>query len=444
LRKSLKIFAPLALAACVSSAFADDSSVTLYGVLDAAVVSVDHARNSADSFPATVDNYDVYANAASPNSLARLTTIANSGLSYSRWGIKGNEDLGGGLNAFFVLESGFNLPTGQLNNTAATEAQGSNTVNMINADSSLSGQLFNRAANFGLKDSSMGSLAIGRNYAPGFDVIVQNDPQKGSPLFSPLGFSGTVGGALGATEMIRNDNSLRYDNNIDGVIVRGIVKFGNVAGNNSAGRGLGLSLGYENSTFDVQFAYQSYKDVVIFAGTTYTATNPQGVKGTLYDTAGWVVAGKYKVLDNLTLKAGYENFKRKDPTDTAAQIVGITELGYSFSTSIGNLATYTGSDKNYKVYWFGGDYGITPTTNLALGLYEVKLDAFAAAAGDAVGTNDTNQKFFSLVLDHNLSKRTDVYVGLAHESISGGAYNATATESFEGSTTIGLGMRHRF
>jgi len=439
-RNSLIKFAPLALTALVGTAFADDSSVTLYGILDVGIATIDKSANASETFPVTVDNNTGAYNQAN---LHRLTAMVNGPMSDSRWGIKGKEDLGGGQNAFFVLESGFNLPTGSINNAALSQIQAANGNPVANADSSLSGQLFNRAANVGLSDSSLGSIALGRNYAPGFDVIGAYDPQKGSQLFSPLGFSGSQGGALGLTEELRDDNSIRYENRFQGFNVRAIYKFGNIAGNNSAARGVGLNLGYETSDFGVQAVAQSYKDVVQTAGTPYTATNSTGLKGTLYDTSGWMVTGKYKI-DALTLKLGYESYKRKGASDKAAALGGISELGYTFSTTMGNLADYSGQDKKYKLFWVGGDYSFTPTTNLALAYYNFKLDPFlsSATATSTVG-NDQKETWTSLVLDHNLSKRTDVYAGFDHASM-GGTYTTVVAHSQSGANVFGVGMRHRF
>ena len=431
-RKTLIKFAPLALAALVGTAFADDTSVTLYGILDVGIATIDKSLNASDSFPVTVDNVSVYKAA----DVKRLTTMVNGPMSDSRWGVKGQEDLGDGQKAFFVLESGFNLPTGQANNAALSQVQGANGGGNINADSSLSGQLFSRAANVGLSDASLGSVAFGRNYAPGYDVIGAYDPQKGSQLFSPLGFSGSYGGALGYTEVLRDDNSIKYQNKFEDVNVRALYKFGGIAGNNSAGRGVALNVGYEADIWGVQAVYQSFKDVLATSGTAYTATNPQGIKGTLYDTSGFMLTGRYKWQD-LTLKAGYEGYKRKASSDSAANLGGLTEFGYTFSSSVtglDNLSAYTGADKKYKMYWFGGDYSFTPATNLALAYYQVKLDA-------ATDVKDSDQKWISLVLDHNLSKRTDVYAGYDHQSIGGTAY---ATGYPSGVNTLAVGMRHRF
>ncbi len=433
-RKSLVKFAPVALVALVGTAFADDSSVTLYGILDVGIATIDKSVNASETFPVTIDNNTGAYSAANQH---RLTAMVNGPMSDSRWGIKGKEDLGGGDSAFFVLESGFNLPTGSINNAALSQTQFANGNPVANADSSLSGQLFNRAANVGISNSTIGSFAFGRNYAPGFDVVGAYDPQKGSQLFSPLGFSGSQGGALGLTEELRDDNSVRYDKKIDGFNVRAIYKFGNIAGNNSAARGMGMNLGYETSNFGIQAVAQTYKDVVQTAGATPTTTNSTGLKGTLYDTTGWMVTGKY-LIDGFTFKAGYEKYKRKSASDKAAGLGGISELGYTFSTAMGNLSDYTGADKNYKLYWAGGDYNIATNTNLALAYYQFKLDLIA-------GTTNTDQseKWVSLVLDHNLSKRTDVYAGYDHASMGGG-YTTVVAHNQSGANVLAIGMRHRF
>ena len=65
------------------------SSVTLYGLLDAGLQ---------------------YTNNANGGSLFRQSTGNING---DRFGMRGNEDLGGGLGAIFVLEGGFNINNGK-------------------------------------------------------------------------------------------------------------------------------------------------------------------------------------------------------------------------------------------------------------------------------------------------------------------------------------------
>jgi len=81
----------LALAAiAASSAAMAQSSVTLYGVVDASVENVKGDKS--------------------------LNRVSSDNLSSSRFGLKGTEDIGGGLKGLFVLESGLKVDTGANNN----------------------------------------------------------------------------------------------------------------------------------------------------------------------------------------------------------------------------------------------------------------------------------------------------------------------------------------
>jgi predicted porin len=85
----------LAVLAASGASFAQ-SSVTLYGLADVWVGYVD----------------------AEVNGVSKSNTVMESGgVNTSRWGIKGSEDLGGGLKANFLLEQGFNLDTGAAKGT---------------------------------------------------------------------------------------------------------------------------------------------------------------------------------------------------------------------------------------------------------------------------------------------------------------------------------------
>jgi predicted porin len=86
-----KSLVALAVLAASGASFAQ-SSVTVYGVLDAWLGSV---KNTSASGAETT-----------------TTTLGSGGVSHDRWGFKGSEDLGGGLKANFNLEQGFALDTG--------------------------------------------------------------------------------------------------------------------------------------------------------------------------------------------------------------------------------------------------------------------------------------------------------------------------------------------
>jgi predicted porin len=119
MNRNLTVFAMLSLVGGLASA---QSSVTLYGVVDVAVERIKGAT-----------------------SLVRLSSGQQQG---SRWGLRGVEDLGGGLKASFVLEAGFNADLG-------TSGQG--------------GRMFGRQAFLGL-GGGWGTVRLGRQYTPMDDI----------------------------------------------------------------------------------------------------------------------------------------------------------------------------------------------------------------------------------------------------------------------------------
>ncbi|WP_139161987.1 porin, partial [Acinetobacter baumannii] len=90
------------LAAALMAGFAGvahaETSVTLYGILDGGI-GYQKVKGT--------DGYAQQANEPEINS--KRTGLINGIQSGNRWGLKGSEDLGDGLRAVFVLESGFTL-----------------------------------------------------------------------------------------------------------------------------------------------------------------------------------------------------------------------------------------------------------------------------------------------------------------------------------------------
>ena len=91
----------LALLAAAGTAHAQ-SSVTLYGIIDLGLTYTNSAQTGKV--------------AGSPTGASQfaLTDAHATGLSGSRWGLRGTEDLGGGLKAIFALENGFFANNGTL------------------------------------------------------------------------------------------------------------------------------------------------------------------------------------------------------------------------------------------------------------------------------------------------------------------------------------------
>ncbi|MFC0400696.1 porin [Paraburkholderia rhizosphaerae] len=407
--------AALVLGSLFDIAHADDgNSVTLYGVLDVAVGVVEHNPNASAAFPTTV------------NPVSKVSTqfqkpvfgLFNGGISDPRWGIRGNENLGGGLHAFFDLESGFNLPSGQLNNAAASLAGPKNTVG---AASALNGQFFNRAAYVGLRDDKFGSIAFGRSTTFGYDVITSYDPLFQSQLFSPLGFSGSYS-AGGITEGSRTDNNIKYTNQIGDFNFGVSYSLGGVAGHFGDGSTFGAVAGYQNNSFGIQATYYQARDIVhsgllVGANAIDSPLIGQNV-GTLsldndYD---YMIAAKYKFA-NATIKGGYERFVIKPPSDPAP--AGTIADYFGFSGTLVNTTTTTSTN----VYFFGGDYQFTPSFDVAAGIYDTQTEQSQGVAGG-------NQWQYSVLADYHFTRRTDVYAGYMFSKFNGAAFNGFQSTNY--------------
>src|ERR1700737_4890274 len=114
-----KTLLALAVTTPTAGAAHAQSSVTLYGLIDAGISWVSNSKGS------------------------KLFQESNNAMNSDRWGLRGAEDLGGGLKAIFVLENGFSINNGAL-------GQG--------------GLEFGRQAYVGLSSDQYGTVTLGRQY----------------------------------------------------------------------------------------------------------------------------------------------------------------------------------------------------------------------------------------------------------------------------------------
>ena len=124
--------------------------------------------------------------------------------SSNRWGLRGVEDIGCGLKSLFVLESGFAMDTGTLQ-------QG--------------GRLFGRQAFVGLQ-GNWGKITLGRQYTTIFDMMANFSPTGYAKQYEP------VVGQLGPN--FREDNMIKYTGAFGPVTVEGNWAFGERAGSQTA------------------------------------------------------------------------------------------------------------------------------------------------------------------------------------------------------------------
>lgn len=228
MKKSLLALAVLGAVAGVAQA---QSAVTIYGIIDAAVV-----RESG-----------------SPIGAAPVTKLSGGSSAGSRVGFRGTEDLGNGLQGIFTLENGFNADDG-------TFGQG--------------GRFFGRQAFVGLK-GGFGTVSFGRQQNPMRTTLLDFDPNA-------LAYQGPSSDLI-PTYGQRTDNSFKYASpNIGGFIGELFYGIGEIAGESKAGRTYGGSVGYTNGPIGIKLVHQGQRLGTPGATGALSAANP----GALFRTSG--------------------------------------------------------------------------------------------------------------------------------------------------------------
>ena len=365
--KSATIAVSCATAFCLCNTASAQSttSVTLYGLVDAAL--------------------DISSQGA-----GRLSRLESGGTFGSRWGLRGAEDLGGGLKAIFQLESGFGVDTGTLQ-------QG--------------GRAFGRHSWVGLQ-SPWGTLTVGRQLSPHFHAFSNIDAFQlgnagGLSVVTRTNAAGTPGFLLGSyLRTGRIDNSFNYSTpDIGGFSARLMYGLSESPSGQSAGGSAGASVRYVSGPLDLNAGYMRAKD-----------TDGYG------DFKVWSAGGSY-ALGNTKLFVGY----------TADR-----------NTS-GNTATARPPKADYRLTNVGARYQITPLTTIIGQVIRV-----ADRSDNRPGNRDAT--VFAIGFNHDWSKRTALYgsVGTVNNqngsaySLGGALYPGGPVVGNARAKTIALGMRHIF
>lgn len=200
----------IALAAvAASSAALAQSTVTLYGVVD---VSVENVKGE-DS----------------------LTRVTSSNHTTSRFGLRGSEDLGGGLRGNFVLESAVGVDTGSAGS---------------------SDRFFDRAAWLGLS-GGFGELRVGRQDTS-IGAIAGNTAILGAQAYDDLAIVGTFAGS--SSNYRRTDNAITYvlpklAEGLSAQLQYSTDVSGSEQADTDAGKHYGLSVQYAAGNFGAGLGY---------------------------------------------------------------------------------------------------------------------------------------------------------------------------------------------
>lgn len=459
MRKNWIKFAPLALAAFVGAAFADDSDgVQLYGILDAGIANVQHTYNFDGYFPVSQSPIP------QDTRLKSATGMISGGLSQSRWGLKGQEHLGSGLKAIFKLESALNVPTGNISNAAEGVANNTGCMAPFNPnnphpgsttctgslDSAISGQLFSRGAFAGISSDTWGTVTAGRNTSFFLDNMAITDPLGEAQDFSPLGYSGSYGGG-GETDDSRVDNSIKYSIPLGDFTFGAIYKFGGVAGSSSAQTAYQLDAVYVRGALAVMGGYEAFKDAFSVGaigqgsgGVNFPlgAGTPGQIGVTALNTKAFLLSAKYDI-GNTSLHGGFEREELSNPSNPGSDQVS-SLFGYPVGGAV-NTNPFNGATKIQNVLWFGANQHVTSAFTLSAAVYHINVPSFGAGTG---GAATGNVNYYTLLADYRFTKLTDLYAGIMKDVASGGqavvTYPWASAAPGYSNRIVAIGMRHAF
>lgn len=328
------------------------SSVTLYGIVDAGFAYVHNTNN-----------------------VSNQVKFSGGNLSGNEWGLKGTEDLGGGLSAIFTLENGFDIGSGELQNN---------------------GREFGRQAFVGISSSSLGTVILGRQYDPVTDQVQPITADQFTGLYATPG------------DVDNYDNSVRFSNSVKwvspawrGVTLEAMYALGGVAGATGSGQTYSGSAGYVSGPLSLAAGYLHADN-----GNSIVSTRGTSTADSFY---------------NSPVNAAYASARSTNIARAGGQyVIGPVTAGAAYSYSDftpDSSSTFTKSEK-YNSGSIFAIWQVTPSFQTTAGFNYTK------SSGDSAAKYEQ----FNLGVDYLYSKRTDLYAagGYTHASGQNGQGTAQA------------------
>jgi predicted porin len=386
-KKLLTVAVAGVLAAPVSAM----AAVTVYGTIDTGV------RMQTDVLTATGTD--------------SLMTVTDGTRTTNRWGLRGSEDLGGGLKANFNLEGQYGSDTGAMGSSPATgngptmtgplTAPGSSASSGSNVNQGI----FQRKAIVGLSGAAW-SVDLGRDYTVNFKTQGVYDPMS----YTYTGITPTAGTN---TAGVRHSNLITAGFRFGTGGIRVDYSMGETAGDNTSGTAYGINGDFAFGNFTLVAAY-----------TTRTVDAGGAIGEVTVDTMNF--GGVWK-LGAWTFRAGY-------------------------STSEGS--TDSGADIETPMIVAGVQYAFSPTLNGRFGYYTTDFN------NNVTGV-EGSRDLMIFALDYYLSKSTTLYAAIDINNFDGtsltfngntgavspgigGQGTVLGVASDDGSTGFTVGIAHAF
>ena len=373
MKRTLLVAASLALVAA-GTAHAQ-SAVTLYGIIDIGIGGTNQSYRHS--------------------SLGMINGMQSG----SRWGLRGSEDLGNGLQANFQLESGFDPATGQ-------RQQG--------------GRQFGRAAWLGLS-GGFGEIRFGRLPTVGSDIFIFVDPFGAG--YSMAGMQSSFNGA----STNRADNTVYYVSpsfsGLTGYASYTFNRNGGSAPTDDSDQLLSAVLKYDRGPFALAVTYEG---AYLGSNTAWAqrtrALDPQGRVRDPYN----VQLGGTWSFGMITASAAWSYMKNGFTNPDMGDDVGATGAAIAFGT----VRDFPGQHAN--AYMAGLKADISPSTQL-FGTWQMSDPSKHMFAGQ----DSHHQMVYSIGGTYALSPRTNFY---AFYSYADGAWFDKGWHS----QNYGVGLRHLF
>jgi general bacterial porin, GBP family len=342
-----------------------------------------------------------------PNPDAIQPSLKSAGPCHEFYGVSG-------ASGFFKLEGAINTASGQIANNGRSVLNNANSLSTISSASAINGQAFSRAQYVGISYPLFGSIQVGRTVAFSTEQSTEFDPLHASGLYSPIGYSGTIGGGLGITENARLDNSVRYDNKIGPVSFGLQYKIGQTDSSEAADVGsvLEAMVAYRGGPLSVELAASETRNTPAISYKLFT--NDVGLR--VSNTFGFMLGAKFDLTQKAAIYAGVEHTDQTIPSSSNNWSTQITSY---YAMPIAGLVTAKAfasswGDAPIRVLWVGADYQFTDSFSVNVGYYNVNNEA------NSHNDQYTNQQF-AILPDYKFDEHFDVYAGvlIAHYT---GAY----------------------
>ena len=368
-------------ALAVVGAASAQSSVTLYGTMDAALTGV-----NGDTF----------------NRIGMLS----SGIASSKLGFTGTEDLGGGLKANFKIEGAVNADSGagsatNTNNQASgggvVQNQAGNAAGLAAAGAQ--GLTFNRFAYVGLS-GGWGEVRLGNDYISTFLIQVSVDPMGTNGVSDALRMLAQGARVTGQATLANARNSIGYTTP---VIAGGLTanlqywmgENASNAANSDAGTGYSLSARYGNGPIFVGLGTQTTRGTAALGTATSLQTTGDFTSSTLAASYDF---GMAKVTYTFSREAidgpfGVAGTQLTNVTNHLGLVVpfGATNLKAVYARSTMNTGAAVNPETVGTMIGLGADYALSKRTKLYATVARVSNDGVSqfSTGGLAGGMNAT-------------------------------------------------------